>query len=121
MGGSADGAREDQQCGAKTSADVRREECQLGFEIISFRVLAFDLFAEDGGFSLSGLDGCAGVQAADDGESVSPAISLFAERKRKIKIDAAAGSENRAEVKRRGENADDGDRGVVESERSADD
>ena len=79
-----------------------------------------DAVGEDGDFGLSGLDCCAGIEAPDDGESVAPAIGFFAERKRRVKIDAAAGSENRGEVQGGRKNTDDGG-GVIESERSAND
>jgi hypothetical protein len=100
---------------------VRGEKREPGDKIIALRMLAFDLFAEDGGFRLGAFDRCARTKAADEGESVAPTVGFFAERKRKVKINAAAGSEDGGEVKRRGKNADDGDRGIVESERAADD
>jgi hypothetical protein len=100
---------------------VSGEKRDPGDKIIALRMLAFDLFAEDGGFRLGALHGCARTEAADDGESVAPTVGFFAERKRKVKINAAAGSEDGGEVKRSGENADDRDRGVVDSQRAADD
>jgi len=117
----ADGAGENEKSGAKASADVCGEEREAGDKIIALGMLAGDLFAEDGGFGLRGLDGGAGIQAADDGESVAPTVGFFTERKGRVKIDAASGSEDGAEVERGGENADYGDGGVIESERTAND
>ncbi len=109
-------AGEDEESGAKASTDMSRDEREAGFEIVAFRMLARDLFTKDGGFGLRGLDGDAGIQPADDGKSVAPAVGFFAKRKGRVQVDTAAGSEDRAEVEGGGENAGDGDGLVIESE-----
>ena len=67
------------------------------------------------------LDVCAGLEASDDGERVAPAIGFESERKRKKKINAAAGGENGGEIEGSGKNADDRDWLIAEGERAADD
>ena len=97
------------------------DEREAGNEIIALGMLARDLFAEYGGFGLRGLHGGAGIQAGDDGKCVAPAIGFWAERKRRVQIDAAAGSEDGAEVEGGGENAGDCNGSVIEIDRTADD
>jgi len=117
----ANGTSKDHESRAKASADVIRKRSERGRDIISLGMFARDLFGEDGEFRLSAPGVCAGLEATDDGESVTPAIGFRTEWKRGKEIDAGAGSENGGEIERSGENTDDGDRSVVENKQATND
>jgi len=89
------------------SADVLLERAQRRFEAVTSRIVASDLRSEGGGLRLCTREGNAGFEATNQCDSVSPGVCLFAERKGKVDINMSAGGKDAAEVKGRGQDADD--------------
>ncbi len=82
---------------------------------------AQDLVVDNFKLGLRLLHADAGLQAANDGQSVAPAVRFRRDRKRNDHVDARAGREDRAEIERLREHADHFGCAVVQPDRPPDD
>ena len=107
-------AHQHQESWTHLPAHVLFQRNQPRVDRIPVRMLALQLFRQDGELSLSTLDGYAGLQPSDDRHRVSGGFRIVRERPGNKDIDRRARGKDAGEVERRGQDTDDRYRLIVQ-------